>query len=79
MKSPFKKDKSNSLLIAGIAGGAIAAGIITALIIRHRHELAEAAAEVKEHAMDYLEKQKSKLKQHKSDVNDLTDVVAKNL
>lgn len=76
MKNPFKKHNNNGLLIAGIIGGAVAAGIITALIIRHRHELAEAAAEAKEHATDYLKDKKQQLKKHKTDVSELADIVS---
>ncbi|RVU02886.1 hypothetical protein EOD41_02815 [Mucilaginibacter limnophilus] len=77
MKNPFKKnDNSNGLLIAGIIGGAIAAGIITALIINHKRELADAAAEAKEHATDYLKAKSKQLKKHKSDVNDLADIIS---
>ncbi|RYY37793.1 MAG: hypothetical protein EOP46_01325 [Sphingobacteriaceae bacterium] len=76
MKNPFKKQKSHSLLIAGIIGGAFAAGAITYLIFKHRHELAEEAAKAKEHAQDYLKEKAGKLKKHKSDVGDLADIVS---
>lgn len=76
MKNPFRKHNSNGLLIAGIIGGAVAAGLITALIIRHRHELAEAAAEAKEHATDYLAKKNQQLKKHKTDVTELANIVS---
>ena len=76
MKNPFKKQHNNSLLIAGIIGGAFAAGAITYLIFKHRRELAEAAAEAKAHAQDYLKDKAGKFKKHKSDVDDLADIVS---
>ncbi len=78
MKNPFKKQKNHSLLIAGIIGGAFAAGTIAFLIFKHRQELADAAAEAKAHAQDYLKEKAGKLKKHKSDVDDLADIVSHN-
>ncbi len=77
MKNPFKKhNKNNALLIAGIIGGAVAAGLITALIIRNRHALADAAKDAKVRATDYLNDKKQHLKKHKTDVHELADIIS---
>ncbi|RCH56349.1 hypothetical protein DJ568_00365 [Mucilaginibacter hurinus] len=77
MKNPFKKhDKNTSLLIAGIIGGAAAAGAITYLIFNHRRELADAAAAAKEQATAYLKEKEGHLKKHKSDIGDLKDIIS---
>lgn len=75
MKNPFKKDKNNGLLIAGIIGGAVAAGIVTALILRHKDELKAIAEEARENTTDYLAKKEHHLKKKRTDLGDLTEIV----
>jgi len=75
MKNPFKQEDNHSFLIPGLLIGAMFAGAITYLYIRKKSELKEAADELKSHAKDYLKKREGKLKKHKSDINDLEDIV----
>ena len=75
MKNPFKKHDNSNLLIAGLALGAIFTGAITYIYIKRKADIDAAAAELKEHAQDYLKKKEKQLKKHKSDVADLADIV----
>jgi hypothetical protein len=75
MKNPFKKHDSSNKLIAGLALGAIFAGAITYLYIKRKADIDAAAAELKEHAQDYLENKKKKAKKLKTDVSELADIV----
>ncbi|MDT3401455.1 hypothetical protein [Mucilaginibacter terrae] len=71
MKNLFKRDKNNGLLIAGIIGGAIAAGIVTVLLTRHKSELRSLARAAEEKATDYLEKKTHRLKKQRTDLSKL--------
>lgn len=77
MKIPFKftKEDNSNKLLAGLALGAIFAGAITYLYIKRKADIDAAAAELKEHAQDYLKQRKEKAKKLKSDVSDLTEIV----
>jgi esterase/lipase len=75
MKNPFVKEDNSNILIAGLALGAIFAGAITYLYIKRKADIDAAAAELKEHAQDYLKKKEKKMKKHKTDVSELADIV----
>ncbi|MBK0380386.1 hypothetical protein [Mucilaginibacter segetis] len=76
MKNPFHKHHDNSnKLIAGLALGAIFAGAITYLYIKRKADIEAEAARLKEHAQDYLKEKRQKMKKHKSDVDDLEDII----
>ena len=75
MKNPFKKHDNSNKLLAGLALGAIFAGAITYLYIKRKGDIEAAAAELKEHAQDYLKDKEKKAKKLKSDVSELADIV----
>jgi hypothetical protein len=75
MKNPFHKEDNSGILIAGLALGAIFAGAITYLYIKRKQDIEAAAAELKEHAQDYLKKKEKHAKKHKTDVSELADVI----
>ncbi|TSD63970.1 hypothetical protein FFF34_015520 [Inquilinus sp. KBS0705] len=74
MKNIFKKQHSSNKLVAGLALGAIFAGAITYLYIKRKNDIEAAAAELKEHAQDYLKKKEKKAKKLKTDVSELADI-----
>ena len=75
MKNPFKKHDNSNKLLAGLALGAIFAGAITYLYIKRKGDIEAAAAELKEHAQDYLKDKGKKAKKLKSDISELADIV----
>jgi len=75
MKNPFKKQDNSNILIAGLALGAIFAGAITWLYIKRKADIDAAAAELHDHAQDYLKKKGKQAKKLKTDVSDLADIV----
>jgi hypothetical protein len=75
MKNPFHKEDHSVKLIAGLALGAIFAGAITYLYIKRKADIEDTAAELKEHAKDYLKKKEKFAKKVKTDVNDLADII----
>jgi hypothetical protein len=79
MKNPFVKE-DNSLIIAAVAIGAIAAGAIAYLYtskkgFSFREKLSGKRKEVKEHATDYLTKKAPKLKKKTTDLHDIEEIV----
>jgi hypothetical protein len=80
MKNPFVKEDNNSLVIAAVAIGAIAAGAITYLYATKKgfafgKKLADAAGEGRNKAADYLEKKTAKLKKKTTDLREIEDIV----
>ena len=75
MKNPFHKEDNSFKLIAGLALGAVFAGAITYLYIKRKADIEDTAAELKEHAQDYLKKKDKFAKKVKSDVSDLADLI----
>ena len=75
MKNPFKKHDSNTKLVAGLALGAIFAGAIVYLYIKRKADIDEAAAELKDHAKDYLKEKRKQAKKAKTDVSELADII----
>jgi esterase/lipase len=75
MKNPFHKEDNSNILIAGLALGAIFAGAITYLYIKRKADIDAAAAELKEHAQDYLKEKGKKAKKIKTDISELGDIV----
>ncbi|TFF35729.1 hypothetical protein [Mucilaginibacter psychrotolerans] len=75
MKNPFKKHDNSKLLVAGLTLGAIFAGAITYLYIKRKTDIDAAAAELKEHAKDYLKRQEKKARKLKTDVSELAGIV----
>lgn len=71
MKNPFHKEDNSKLLLAGLALGAMFAGAITYLYIKKKADIDAEAAELKEHAQDYLKRKEKKVKKLKTDVSDL--------
>ncbi|MBB5396449.1 MULTISPECIES: hypothetical protein [unclassified Mucilaginibacter] len=77
MKNPFKKhDSSSGKLVAGLALGAIFAGAIVYLYIKRKADIEAEAAELKEHAQDYLKEKHKGAKKLKTDVSELANVVS---
>ena len=76
MKNPFKQEDNSGLLIGTLILTAAAVGTATYYYVKRRRELAEAAAQLKEHATDYLkEKAKKAKKKQKTDVHELQNLV----
>ena len=75
MKNPFHKEDNSNILIAGLALGAIFAGAITYLYIKRKADIEAAAAELKEHAQDYLKKKEKQAKKIKTDVSELANII----
>ncbi|OOQ59047.1 hypothetical protein [Mucilaginibacter pedocola] len=75
MKNPFKKQDNSNKLIAGLALGAVFAGVITYLYIKKKAVIDAEAAELKEHAQDYLKAKAKRIKKLKSDVSELADSI----
>lgn len=74
MKNPFHKQDHSGLIIGAVVAGAIAAGAAIWFYLRGKRA-AEAEAYRLEHARDYLKKKGKKKKKHKTDLNDLEDIV----
>lgn len=79
MKNPFVKE-DNSLIIAAVAIGAIAAGAIAYLYtskkgFSFRAKLSGKAQKGKEHATDYLKKKAPKLRRKTTDLHEIEDIV----
>ncbi|MBD1395526.1 hypothetical protein [Mucilaginibacter glaciei] len=77
MKNPFQQEDNSFKLVAGLALGAIFAGAITYLYIKRKADIDDAAAELKEHAQDYLKDKEKHIKKIKTDVNDLAGIIHK--
>ncbi|GGH16292.1 hypothetical protein [Mucilaginibacter phyllosphaerae] len=75
MKNPFKKHDNSNKLVAGLTLGAIFAGAIVYLYTKRKADIDAAAAELKEHAQDYLKEKGKQAKKIKSTVSDLADIV----
>lgn len=75
MKNPFQKEENSNGLLAGLALGAIFAGAITYLYIKRKADVEAAAAELKEHAQDYLKEKEKHLKKAKTDVSELAHLI----
>lgn len=75
MKNPFHKEDNSNILIAGLALGAIFAGAITYLYIKRKADIEADAAELKEHAQDYLKKKEKQARKLKTDVSELGNIV----
>ena len=75
MKNPFQKEDNSKILIAGLALGAIFAAAITYLYIKRKADIEADAAELKEHAQDYLKKKQKHIKKIKTDVHDLAGII----
>jgi phage-related minor tail protein len=81
MKNPFVKDNDNSLVIAAVAIGALAAGAIAYLYatkkgFAFRKKLSNTAEEGHEKATEYLEKKARKLKKKTTDLHHLEGIVS---
>jgi DNA-directed RNA polymerase subunit M/transcription elongation factor TFIIS len=79
MKNPFEKE-DNSLVIAAVAIGAIAAGAIAYLYTTRygsifRNKVNEKVEENKEHATDYLAKKSHQLKKKKTDLHEIQEII----
>jgi uncharacterized protein HemX len=74
MKNPFNKENNSGLIIGAIVAGTLAAGAGIWFYLRGKRA-AEAAAYHREHAQDYLKKKQKKKKKHRSDINDLENVI----
>gem|GEM_PF-2602348 len=74
MKNPFKEHDNSNKLIAGLALGAIFAGAIVYLYIKRKADIDAEAAELKEHAQDYLKKKGKQAKKLKTDVSELAEI-----
>ena len=75
MKNPFIKEDNSAGLLTGLVIGAIATGSIVYLYFRKKKEMANAVAYAKDHAQDYLKEKTRHHKKHKSDVQDLENIV----
>jgi cbb3-type cytochrome oxidase subunit 3 len=75
MKNPFKREDNSNILIAGLALGAVFAGAITWLYIKRKQDIDAQAAELKEHAQDYLKKKGKQAKKLKTDVAELGEII----
>jgi hypothetical protein len=75
MKNPFKQNDSSGKLLAGLALGAAFAGAIVYLYIKRKADIDAAAAELKEHAQDYLKEKRKGAKKLKTDVSELANVI----
>ncbi|WP_040625728.1 hypothetical protein [Mucilaginibacter paludis] len=74
MKNPFVTQNHNTALVATLAISTAALGGLTYWFIRRRQEIAAAAAELKEHASDYLKPHpKKKLRADKHDLESLVN------
>jgi hypothetical protein len=78
MKNPFKKHDNSGKLVAGLALGAAFAGAIVYLYIKRKADIDAAAAELKEHAQDYLKEKRKNAKKLKTDVSELADAIKHN-
>jgi uncharacterized protein HemX len=77
MKNPFIKNESGSKnIVAALIIGAVAAGAIVYFYYNRKKELANSAAQAMGNATDYLKTKHSKKKKHKTNVNELTSLVA---
>jgi len=74
MKNPFIKENNSGMWIAGLGIGIIAAGAAAYYWVKNNGET-EAITEGRPHANDYLINRSGKMKKHKSDVNDLAEIV----
>lgn len=79
MKNPFVKE-DNSLVIAAVAIGAIAAGAIAYLYtskkrFSFREKLTNIAKQGKRNKTDYLKNKTHKLKKKTTDLHDIEDIV----
>ena len=75
MKNPFiKEDDESTVLIIGVAIGAIAVGALTFIYLSRKAQLKAAAEELKAHAKDYLEKKAPKKHKLKTDIHELQNI-----
>ncbi|WP_345952400.1 YtxH domain-containing protein [Mucilaginibacter sp. PAMB04168] len=80
MKNLFVKENDNSLVIAAVAVGAIAAGAIAYLYATKkgysfRKKLSNVAEGAKDHSTDYLEKKNTKRKRKTTDLHEIEQIV----
>ncbi|MET3981608.1 hypothetical protein ABIB62_004224 [Mucilaginibacter sp. UYP25] len=62
MEDPLKKDNKKGLLIIGVALGALVAGAAKYFYSRNKSEIDTVAAELTDHATDYLQKKRNRIK-----------------
>ena len=74
MKNPFNKEDHSGLIIGAVIAGALAAGAGIWFYLRGKRA-AEEEAYRHEHAQDYLKAKKKNKKKHKSDVEELENLV----
>jgi uncharacterized protein HemX len=74
MKNLFKREDNTDLIVGAIIAGALAAGAGIWFYLRGKRA-AEAKAYRHEHAQDYLKAKTKKKKKHKSDVEELQNLV----
>lgn len=80
MKNPFVKDDDNSLVIAAIALGALAAGTIVYLVATKKgfnfgKGIEDAAEGLHDKATEYLERKKKHLKKKTTGLHEIEEIV----